>query len=134
MTRGRTVAGERVLLTERQVEILVLLAWGEPVRCIAKELYLSTATVNYHLGRLRSVFQATSLPALVAAASVAGILTCDRLPVQGTGRLEVDLTAQTWDHTVPLWTARARQGAGQANPGAFAPDHSAQRDTGLAAV
>jgi DNA-binding CsgD family transcriptional regulator len=80
---------DRVLLTERQVEILVLLAWGEPVRCIAKELYLSAATVNYHLGRLRRIFGAQSLPSLVAAASVAGILTSDQLPVQGTGRLDV---------------------------------------------
>lgn len=104
----------------------MLLAWGEPVRCIAKELYLSSATVNYHLARLRRIFQASSLPALVAAASVAEVLTCDRLPVQGTGRLEVDLTSQTWDYTVPLWTERARQGAAQADPGAFAPDHSGQ--------
>ncbi len=118
--------GERVLLTERQVEILVLLAWGEPVRCIAKELYLSSATVNYHLARLRRVFQASSLPALIAAASVAGVLTCDRLPVQGTGRLEVDPASQTWDRTVPLWTERARRGAAQADPAAFAPDHSSQ--------
>ncbi|WIB65850.1 helix-turn-helix transcriptional regulator [Curtobacterium sp. MCBD17_040] len=114
-----------MLLTERQVEILVLLAWGEPVRCIAKELYVSSATVNYHLGRLRRIFQAQTLTALVAAATVAGILTTDQLPVQGTGRLEVDLDGQSWDHSRPLWAPRALMGAAQADPVNFAPDHSA---------
>ncbi|WIB77725.1 helix-turn-helix transcriptional regulator [Curtobacterium sp. MCPF17_002] len=117
---------DRVLLTERQVEILVLLAWGEPVRCIAKELYLSAATVNYHLGRLRRIFGAQSLPSLVAAASVAGILTSDQLPVQGTGRLDVAPSEQSWDRASPLWTPHALAGADQADPTHFAPDHSAR--------
>lgn len=102
------MATTQALLTEQQVEILVLLARGEPVRCIAKEQYISSATVNYHLARLRRLFQAESLAALVAAAMVAGILTAGRLPVQGTGRLEIDLDAQHTEHAKPLWATPNR--------------------------
>ena len=122
----------RAMLTERQVEILILLAWGEPIRCVAKELYLSSATVNYHLGRLRRVFRAQSLTALVSAATVAGILTSEQLPVQGTGLLEVNRDAQQWDHGRPLWSLRALSGAAQADPANFAPDHSARVETARA--
>lgn len=118
--------GDRVQLTERQVEIIVLLAWGESIRCIAKELYLTSATVNYHLGRLRSIFGAANLPALIAAAATTGIIT-DRLPVQGTGNLTVDRNLLVWDTSVPLWGPAALAGSESADPQKFVPDPAARR-------
>src|SRR3954470_10786265 len=49
---AREVDGERPVLTDREHEILHLIAAGKSAPAIGDELYLSTATVKTHLGHL----------------------------------------------------------------------------------
>lgn len=77
-------------LTDRQVEILVRLSRGDAYKTIARHLRLSPATVSYHVAKMQTIFNARSLPALVALAIVAGILTSDQWPIEATGQLLVD--------------------------------------------
>jgi DNA-binding CsgD family transcriptional regulator len=82
--RSTKAAGK---LSERQTEILVLLARGEAYKSIASRLSLSPGTVSYHVGRLQQIFQTRSLPALIALAIISGILSNDQWPVVATGQL-----------------------------------------------
>jgi DNA-binding CsgD family transcriptional regulator len=72
-------------LSERQIEILVRISRGETYQAIATELFLSPATVSYHVANLQRIFQARGLPSLVAKAVVAGVLSSDAFPLQPTG-------------------------------------------------
>jgi DNA-binding CsgD family transcriptional regulator len=85
------LSSEGFTLSQRQVEILVLLSHGAPYKHIARNLYLSPATVSYHVGILQERFRAPNLGALIGLAIVHGVLTPDQLPIEATGVLEVDL-------------------------------------------
>lgn len=73
-----------VTLSDRHVDILVLLARGTGFKTIANALQLSPATIAYHVGRLQRWFEAPSVSALVGAAMVLGVLSHERLPVEAT--------------------------------------------------
>lgn len=64
-------------LTSREREILHLIALGHGHKTISQELALAPKTVAYHVTKLRRVFGAPNLPALVALAFVAGVLNSD---------------------------------------------------------
>lgn len=76
-------------LSDRHVEILVLLARGTGFKTFASMPQLSPATVAYHVGRLQRWFAAPSGGALVGAAIVLGVLSHERLPVEATARRTV---------------------------------------------
>jgi DNA-binding CsgD family transcriptional regulator len=63
LVRSTTV----VPLTEREREIALLAAGGEPSRAIAERLYLSIRTVDNHLGRVYDKLGVSSRAELAAA-------------------------------------------------------------------
>jgi DNA-binding NarL/FixJ family response regulator len=85
----RTVSTRRKL-TERQVDILVQLSNGDAYKSIASRMRLSQAAIAYHVGNMQRLLGAPSLPALVALAIVAGVLTSDQWPIEATGDYFID--------------------------------------------
>lgn len=69
-TRTRTVA-----LSERELEVLALLAEGRSNKGIATELFVSEATVKTHVQHILRKLHADNRTAAVAAARASGILT-----------------------------------------------------------
>ena len=61
-----------VPLTDREREIAVLAAAGQPSRVIAERLYLSVRTVDNHLGRIYDKLGVSSRAALAAALERSG--------------------------------------------------------------
>ncbi|HEX5638534.1 MAG TPA: response regulator transcription factor [Burkholderiaceae bacterium] len=66
--RSRDAAGARVELTERQEQVLQLLARGAPIKIICRELGLSEGTVKTHVTAIYRAFNASNrTEALLAA-------------------------------------------------------------------
>lgn len=65
--------------TERELEVLELVADGLSNGEIAKRLYITTRTVKFHLDALRGKLDARDRAHLVAVAFRAGLLTVDCL-------------------------------------------------------
>lgn len=64
----------RAHLSAREREVLLLVAWGTPNRLIAKELFVSEATVKTHLTHIFEKFGVSDRAAAVARAYELGIL------------------------------------------------------------
>jgi two-component system, NarL family, nitrate/nitrite response regulator NarL len=67
--------GELVALTEREDDVLKLLAAGLPNKGIARDLGISEHTVKYHVGSLLSKLDAQSRTEAVTIAARRGLLT-----------------------------------------------------------
>ena len=72
--QSRGVADRRPVLTQREAEILGLIAEGRSAPDISRELYLSTATVKTHLGHLYEKLGVSDRAAAVAEAMRRGLL------------------------------------------------------------
>lgn len=64
-----------ISLTERQFEVLHLLAQGKTGGKIARQLGISVCTVRIHIRNTMQRLDATNIPHAVARAYVAGILS-----------------------------------------------------------
>jgi two-component system nitrate/nitrite response regulator NarL len=71
---AREVDGDRPVLTDREREILALIAAGKSAPAIGEQLYLSTATVKTHLGHLYEKLGVGDRAAAVAEAMRRGLL------------------------------------------------------------
>src|SRR4051812_20937055 len=71
---AREVDSERPVLTDREHEILLLIADGKSAPAIGDQLYLSTATVKTHLGHLYEKLGVSDRAAAVAEAMRRGLL------------------------------------------------------------
>jgi two-component system nitrate/nitrite response regulator NarL len=71
---ARAVDGERPLLSDREHDILERIAAGKTAPAIARELYLSTATVKTHLAHLYEKLGVGDRAAAVAEAMRHGLL------------------------------------------------------------
>ncbi|WP_170159952.1 helix-turn-helix domain-containing protein [Frondihabitans australicus] len=76
--------------SDRQTQILVLLAQGLPYKEIGRRLVLAPATVSYHVTRMQQGSNARSLGMLIAKAFVLGFLTAELLPMLGADDLPLD--------------------------------------------
>ena len=72
-------------LTEREIEVLVLVASGQHNKQIAQVLGISTRTVDHHLRAMLLRAGASSRAELIARCYVAGILAGDRWPPAWSG-------------------------------------------------
>jgi len=63
------------LLTDREREILQLVAEGKPTKVIAKELFISVKTVEWHRGRIMNKLDTNSVAELVKYAIREGLTT-----------------------------------------------------------
>lgn len=72
--------GPRFVLTEREADVLVLLAAGLSTGDIARRLYVSRQAVTYHVGNLLAKLQCENRTGLVARAFVLGLLAIDAWP------------------------------------------------------
>jgi len=68
------VTDQRPVLTQREGEILRLIAEGKSAPDISRELFLSTATVKTHLGHLYEKLGVSDRAACVAEAMRRGLL------------------------------------------------------------
>lgn len=73
-----------------ELRVLRLLAEGRTYQAIAAELYLSPATVAFHVGKLQARLRVPNNAALVAVSLVMGLLTADQWPPQLTGITDID--------------------------------------------
>jgi two-component system nitrate/nitrite response regulator NarL len=71
---AREVDQHRPVLTDREQQILRLIAAGKSSPAIAKELFLSTATVKTHLAHLYAKLEVSDRAAAVAEAMRRGLL------------------------------------------------------------
>jgi DNA-binding NarL/FixJ family response regulator len=69
--------GEFVRLTDRELEVLKLLARGLPQKAIASELYISTKTVATHIQRILTKLGVHSRAEAVAQAFLLGLVRAD---------------------------------------------------------
>lgn len=72
--RLRTPTGRLVVVTEREREVLVLVARGFSNQEIGRRLYLSMATVKTHIGRLLAKLDARDRTQLVIVAYESGLV------------------------------------------------------------
>lgn len=73
----RTIGADTInlpRLTDRQKEILAMLAADKRPEQIAAELYLSRRTVEWHIGNLREIFGECTYHGVVRAASTMGLV------------------------------------------------------------
>jgi DNA-binding CsgD family transcriptional regulator len=68
------MAGGRVRLTQREIEVLSLLAEGQTDREIAAALLLSTRTVSSHVGHILAEFGVTRRTAAAVRAVRFGLI------------------------------------------------------------
>jgi two-component system response regulator DevR len=61
-------------LTERELEVLRLLARGQSNRAIGKELFISETTVKFHVGKIMRKLEVSRRAEAVFAASKAGLI------------------------------------------------------------
>ena len=83
--RTRHASGLHELLTERQVDVMRLLAEGKPNKVIARDLGISEGTVKIHLA---AIFRALNVRNRVEAVIAAGAFPADSASRPGAGRLE----------------------------------------------
>lgn len=69
---GQQASGGR--LTERELEVLALLARGLSNRAIGKELFISETTVKFHVGKIMRKLDVSRRAEAVFAASKAGLI------------------------------------------------------------
>jgi DNA-binding CsgD family transcriptional regulator len=79
------------MLSPTQVDILKYLARGDSYPAIARRLGMTPHGIQYHLTSMRHIFQTKSIPAILAMAIVAGVLTSNQWPIEATGDLFIDL-------------------------------------------
>jgi DNA-binding NarL/FixJ family response regulator len=75
LTLGRDVDGEVASITDREHDVLALLAAGLPNKAIARDLGISEHTVKFHVGSLLSKLEAQSRTEAVTIAARQGLLT-----------------------------------------------------------
>jgi DNA-binding CsgD family transcriptional regulator len=73
-------------LTDRQVQVLTLVADGLATKQIARHLGISIRTVQDHLARIRQVTGARREGEMIARAVAAGLMTSNSLPLASAGR------------------------------------------------
>jgi DNA-binding CsgD family transcriptional regulator len=76
-------------VTERQVEILCLLAIGLTSQAVAEHLVISEHTVVRHISNMMSCFGAQNRLELLALAVACGVVDCDHWPPRPTGALSL---------------------------------------------
>jgi DNA-binding NarL/FixJ family response regulator len=81
-------------LTEREIEVLVLVASGQHNKQIAQALGISTRTVDHHLRAMLARAGAHSRADLIARCYVAGILDRAAWPPAGSGACCLTCVAQ----------------------------------------
>lgn len=79
----------RNAVTERQVEVLCLLASGLTSQAVARHLMISEHTVIRHVSNMMGCFGAENRMELLALAIVSGIVDSTHWPPQPTGRLSL---------------------------------------------
>ena len=82
ITKATDKAEDRPRLTDREQEVLLHWFRTDSKNLVASALYISTATVNTHLARVRTKYAAVGRPATTKAALVAralqdGLITLD---------------------------------------------------------
>lgn len=82
MGRRTRRAAAQPQLTERQIEVLVLLAQGESYSVIGTKMHLAPATVSYHVDRLKRATGQANVASLVSFAFVHGVLNPSVWPVE----------------------------------------------------
>lgn len=75
MTAVATHSESVVSLTERQVEILCLLLEGKSSKEVARSLYVSKRTVDFHLGRIYRMLNATNRVHAIRRATELGFVS-----------------------------------------------------------
>ena len=75
---SRPKDSEHQILTEREIEMLTLLATGLIKKEIAERLSISTHTVNSHIRHIYEKLQVPNAPAAIAKAYKSGILPTDK--------------------------------------------------------
>lgn len=75
---SRPKDSEHQILTEREIEMLTLLATGLVKKEIAERLSISTHTVNNHIRHIYEKLQVPNAPAAIAKAYKSGILSTDK--------------------------------------------------------
>ena len=83
--------GQGKAVTERQVEILCLLASGLTSQAAAQHLMISEHTVIRHVSNMMSCFGAENRMELLALAIVNGIVDSTHWPPRPTGRLSLGI-------------------------------------------
>jgi len=78
-------------VTERQVEILCLLAIGLTSQAVAERLIISEHTVVRHISNMMNCFGAQNRLELLALAIACGIVDCDHWPPRPTGALSLQV-------------------------------------------
>jgi len=71
---AETVPNKLLSITERQREVLVLLARGATDHEIAHQLDISARTVQFHVDRIKERLEARSRPELITRAHEQGLL------------------------------------------------------------
>lgn len=71
---AETVPNKQPAITERQQEVLVLLAEGATDHEIARRLDISARTVQFHVDRIKERLEARSRPELITRAHEQGLL------------------------------------------------------------
>jgi DNA-binding NarL/FixJ family response regulator len=78
-------------VTQRQVEVLCLLARGLTSQAVAQHLMISEHTVIRHISNMMSCFGAGNRMELLALAIVSGIVDSTHWPPRPTGRLSLEI-------------------------------------------
>jgi DNA-binding NarL/FixJ family response regulator len=73
----RRASTEKVLLTNREREVLQLLAQGMPVAAISKQLFISASTTKSHIARLYEKLEAANRAQAMVKAMNLGLLPAD---------------------------------------------------------
>jgi DNA-binding NarL/FixJ family response regulator len=73
----RRASTEKVLLTNREREVLQLLAQGMPVAAISKQLFISASTTKSHIARLYDKLEAGNRAQAMVKAMNLGLLPAD---------------------------------------------------------
>lgn len=80
----------RLRFSTSELRVLKLLAQGHTYQAIAAQLFLSPATVAFHVGKLQARLHVPNNAALVAVSLVVGLLAADQWPPQLTGITDID--------------------------------------------
>lgn len=113
---GRCADMDRELLTQREREVLLLLARGRRTKEVASDLGISVKTVETYRSRLMHKLGIDNLAGLVRFAIRAGLVTAEWVPVRPAGRVPgmtrsgansgPKVPRRDMDHSSPMFTAR----------------------------